>query len=137
VRVAFPPLSDMIVGCAPCADPGSDVQNLFFAGRIASTWPDEGPRKLNSVRLSRWVVNQCFDEVSDLIDWEADHFLRAAQDRSRSISTQESATESAIPPIARRSPACSAACITAAFHGRRPVANRPTGKSVSAARLRD
>jgi hypothetical protein len=31
---------------------------------------------LNSVRLSRWVVNQCFDEVSDLIDWEADHFLR-------------------------------------------------------------
>ena len=44
------------VGCAPCANPGSDVQNSIFAGRIGSTWQDEGPRKLNSVRRSPWVA---------------------------------------------------------------------------------
>ncbi len=35
---------------------GSDVQNSIFAGIHVSMWPDDGPRKLNSVRLSPWVA---------------------------------------------------------------------------------
>ena len=41
---------------APCAHPGSDVQNSIFAEFELSTQSGDGPRKLNSVRLSPWVA---------------------------------------------------------------------------------
>ena len=41
---------------------GSDVQNSIFAGTVRPTWLDDGPRKLNSVRLTPccWSRADCY-----------------------------------------------------------------------------